>query len=118
NQAIRFGLTVEGKKVYARKLLPEPTRCLKCHVFDGGHIAAECNQVDDACGTCGAQHRTSACKVEDPGLYHCINCDTKGHASWSRDCPVFIRKWEVHKARNGDANYRYFPTEDPNTWER
>ncbi|KAG2121947.1 hypothetical protein DEU56DRAFT_719367, partial [Suillus clintonianus] len=116
NQAIRFGLSIEGKKVYARRLLAEPTRCLKCHTFDGGHIASECKQEHDTCGTCGAQHRTATCGVDQPEFYHCVNCDTDGHATWSRECPFFIKKWESFKAKNGDAKYRFFPTDDPMTW--
>jgi len=117
NQILRFGLSIEGKKVYGRKLLPEPTRCLKCHSFDGRHVAAECTLDHDICGTCGAQHRTSTCRVDDPNFHHCVNCDSQGHAAWSRNCPTFVEKWESYKNRSNDANYRYFPTEDPLTWE-
>ncbi|KAG2055667.1 hypothetical protein BDR06DRAFT_824445, partial [Suillus hirtellus] len=116
NQAIKFGLAIAGKKVYGRKLLQEPTRCLKCHSFDGSHIAAECPQEHDACRTCGKNHRTSNCSVEDPAEYQCANCKTKGHASWSRECPVFIQKWENYKKRNEEAKYTFFPTDDPLTW--
>ncbi|KAG2051730.1 hypothetical protein BDR06DRAFT_889374 [Suillus hirtellus] len=83
NQIIRFGISIEGKKVYGRKLLPEPTRCLKCHVFNSGHIAADCPQEHDTCGTCGAEHRTASCTVDIQELYHCANCKVEGHASWS-----------------------------------
>jgi transcriptional regulator of met regulon len=69
NQILRFGISIEGKKVYGRKLLPEPTRCLKCHTFDGSHAAAKCPQEHDTCGTCAAQHRTSACKVHQQNAY-------------------------------------------------
>jgi hypothetical protein len=77
NQAIKFRLVVAGKKVYRRKLIPEPSRCLKCHVFDGAHIAAECPQENETCGTCGEQHRTSECSIQDPNLFYCKNCDIK-----------------------------------------
>ncbi|KAJ8584197.1 hypothetical protein M405DRAFT_698144, partial [Rhizopogon salebrosus TDB-379] len=116
NQILRFGIPIEGKKVYGRKLLPEPTRCLKCHTFDGSHAAAECPQEHDTCGTCAAQHRTSACKVDDQDLYHCINCDSRRHAAWSRACPTFIEKWNNYKKRSEDSKYRFFPTDDPLTW--
>ncbi|KAG2343928.1 hypothetical protein BDR05DRAFT_883004, partial [Suillus weaverae] len=92
NQILRFGISIEGKKVFGRKLLPEPTRCLKCHSFEGSHIAAECTQEHDTCGTCGTQHRTATCKVDDPNYYQCTNCECQGHASWSRECPTFISK--------------------------
>ncbi|KAG2336072.1 hypothetical protein BDR05DRAFT_836434, partial [Suillus weaverae] len=116
NQIIRHGIVLEGKKVYGRKLLPEPTRCLKCHTFDGGHIAMECQQEHDTCGTCGDKHRTAECEVNDVALYHCVNCKTSGHAAWSRECPTFTAKWEAYKLRNDEAQYIYFPTEDPLTW--
>jgi len=117
NQAIKFGLSVESKKVYGRNLIQEPTRCLKCHLLEGTHIAAECPQEQDICGSCGGPHRTSACSITDPNEYHCKNCDVKGHAAWSRDCPTFKKKWETHRARNKDAKYRFYLTEDPLTWE-
>ncbi|KAG1794545.1 uncharacterized protein HD556DRAFT_1188813, partial [Suillus plorans] len=116
NQILRFGISIEGKKVYGRKLLPEPMRCLKCQSYDVSHVAAECTQEHDTCGTCGAKHRTATCKVDDPNYYQCANCDCQGHASWSRECPTFVNKWENFKSRSEDAKYRYFPTDDPLTW--
>ncbi|KIK34520.1 hypothetical protein CY34DRAFT_17663 [Suillus luteus UH-Slu-Lm8-n1] len=117
NQAIFDGLVIAGKKVYGRKLLPVPTCCLKCHSFEGGHMAAECTQEHDTCGTCGEQHRTTSCSVNDPSDYYCANCKTKGHAAWSRECSIFKQKWDNNKKRNDDAKYIYFPTDDPLTWE-
>ncbi|KAG2108630.1 uncharacterized protein F5147DRAFT_635631 [Suillus discolor] len=117
NQAIKFGLSVEGKKVYGRKLISEPTRCLKCHSFDGSHVAANCPQDNDSCGTCCGAHRTSTCSVTDQNQYCCKNCEEEGHAAWSRNCPTFTSKWENHKKRNEDAKYRFYLTEDPLTWE-
>ncbi|KAG2089124.1 uncharacterized protein F5147DRAFT_556739, partial [Suillus discolor] len=116
NQIIRFGISIEGKKVYGRKLLPEPSRCLKCQAFDSGHIAANCPQEHDTCGTCRADHRTASCAVDIQDLYHCANCETDGHASWSRDCPVFIAKWQRCRSKNEEARYKYFPMEDPLMW--
>lgn len=69
NHTIKFGLLVDGEKVYGHKLLPKPTRCLKCHSLDGAHIATECPQEHDACGTCGEQHCTSTCDTNDPKQY-------------------------------------------------
>ncbi|KAG2127209.1 hypothetical protein DEU56DRAFT_720344, partial [Suillus clintonianus] len=116
NQAIRFGLSVEGKKVYGRKLIQEPTRCLKCHSFDGGHVAANCPQEQDSCGTCNEQHRTAECATTDQEHFKCRNCNEAGHAAWSRDCPTFIKRLEHHMNRNNDAKYRFYLTEDPLTW--
>ncbi|KAG1759513.1 hypothetical protein EDD22DRAFT_759317, partial [Suillus occidentalis] len=116
NQIICHGITIEGKKVYGRKLLLEPTQCLKCHTFDGSHLASECQQEHDTCGTCGEQHCTAECKVDEPATFHCVNCKVHGHAAWSCECPTFMAKWEAHKKRNDEAQYIYFPTEDPMTW--
>lgn len=118
NHAIKFGLSVASKRVYGRKLLPEPSRCLKCHSFDGSHMATDCPKDADSCGTCGEQHRTAMCKVDDPNNYYCTNCEIKGHAAWSRMCPTFLSKWDAHKRRNDESKYRFYPTEDPLTWEK
>jgi hypothetical protein len=48
NQAIRFSLTIEGRKVFGRKLIQEPTHCLKCHSIGSNHMAADCPQELDA----------------------------------------------------------------------
>ncbi|KAG1787597.1 uncharacterized protein HD556DRAFT_1217537, partial [Suillus plorans] len=116
NQAIRFGLSVAGKKVYARKLITEPSRCLKCHSFDGSHMAKDCPQEEDTCGTCGGSHRTSTCTIKDQSNFYCVNCNVQGHATWSRDCPTFNAKWNTHKNRNAESTYRYYLTDDPLTW--
>jgi hypothetical protein len=118
NQIIHFGISVEGKKVYGCKLLLEPSRCLKCQIFNGRHTAADCPQEHDTCGTCGANHRTASCAVDIQELYHCANCNTDGHASWSCECPIFITRWQANRSRNEEAKYKYFPTEDPNTWDK
>ncbi|KAG1736258.1 hypothetical protein EDD22DRAFT_959806 [Suillus occidentalis] len=102
NQAIKFGLSIAGKK---------------CQSFDGNHVAAECPQTHDTCGTCGEEHHTQNCKMTKPESYSCANCKEKGHTSWSRECPIFTQKWESHKRRNDEAKHIYFPTEDPLTWE-
>ncbi|KAG1808384.1 uncharacterized protein BJ212DRAFT_1215586, partial [Suillus subaureus] len=117
NQILQFSILIEGKKVFRHKLLPEPTQCLKCQSYDRTHIAAECTQDHDTCGMCGMHHCTATCKVDNPNYYQCTNCDCQGHTSWSRDCPSFINKWESLKNRSKDSKYRYFPTDDPLTWE-
>ncbi|KAG2064527.1 hypothetical protein BDR04DRAFT_936911, partial [Suillus decipiens] len=116
NHTIKFGLMVDSKKVYGRKLLPKPTRCLKCHSFDGTHIATECPQEHDTCRTCREHHCTNTCEIKDPIQYQCINCNEKGHTAWSRECPTFVQKWEAHRRRHDKARYIFFPTEDLLTW--
>ena len=51
NLAIRNGVVIAGKRVWARKLLQEPRRCLKCQQIGATHIAAECEQAH-CFGTC------------------------------------------------------------------
>ncbi|KAE9393568.1 hypothetical protein BT96DRAFT_943824 [Gymnopus androsaceus JB14] len=67
--AIRNGLIVQGEALEARKSLPEPRSCLKCHKF--GHFA-------------------------------------KGS---------FIRQREALWAQRTDLHYKYFVSEDPETWD-
>ncbi|KAG1888691.1 hypothetical protein F4604DRAFT_1519551, partial [Suillus subluteus] len=116
NHGIKFGLSIASKKVYGRKLLPEPSRCLKCHLYDGSHMATECPNESDSCGTCSNNHCMTTCSTMDQNCYYCVNCKSKGHAAWSQECPTFLGKWEAHKKRNNESIYRYYPTEDPLTW--
>ncbi|KAH7916970.1 hypothetical protein BV22DRAFT_986658, partial [Leucogyrophana mollusca] len=116
NQVIRQGMVVEGRKVQARKLMPEPTRCLKCHSLKGDHFAAQCPEDHDTCGTCGNEHRTSECDNQDPTNRFCVNCKEDGHAAWDRMCPTFLEATRKHHARTAETKYRYFPTADPATW--
>jgi hypothetical protein len=117
NQIIKHGLSIAGKKVYGRKLTPEPTRCLKCQSFEGAHVAVNCPKEVDTCGTCGATHRTAECTVTERELYFCSNCNTHGHGAWDRECPTFKQKQNAYASRNEESKYRFFPTEDPLTWE-
>jgi len=117
NQTIKYGLSITGKKVYGRKLIPEPSRCLKCHSFDGAHVAANCPDEVDTCGTCGDAHRTAECTITDQELFFCSNCNSHGHGAWDRECPTFKQKQKVYMSRSEDSKYCFFPTEDPLTWE-
>jgi len=117
NHSIKFGLSIAGKKVYGRKLISEPSRCLKCHSFNGSHVAATCPDEVDTCGTCGESHRTAECKVVERELFFCVNCNAHGHGAWDRECPIFKQKSDAHKARNEESKYRFYPTNDPLTWE-
>ncbi|KAG1858092.1 hypothetical protein F4604DRAFT_1589732 [Suillus subluteus] len=105
NQAIQFSLMITGKKVFARKLITEPSRCLKCHSFEGTHMAAECQQEFDTCGTCTRLHRTAACTITDQNNFFCVNCNVQGHTAWDRDYPMFIQKWNTHKNQNTQSKY-------------
>jgi hypothetical protein len=121
NHAIRHSLFVEGKRVSARKLLAEPIRCLKCQRIGVDHVAATCRH-EDVCARCGEAHRTDTCRADDKSR-GCSNCKAEkrqhwGHGAADRNCPVFMGRLQFALERNPEAKYRYFPTDDPSTWER
>ncbi|OSD01077.1 hypothetical protein PYCCODRAFT_1445985 [Trametes coccinea BRFM310] len=117
NKAIRDGLTVLGKRVPARKCLAEPLRCAKCHRFEPAHMARDCKQEGERCATCGlGTHLTKECDG-DGGRVWCINCNSDSHATWDRDCPVYRAQLRKVQARQLDSGMRFFPTEEPATWE-
>ncbi|CAK5270118.1 unnamed protein product [Mycena citricolor] len=122
NRAIKFGLFVECTKVNCRKMLQEPTRCVKCQFYNTGHVARTCNSIHDTCARCGEMHRTSTCAATDEQVA-CSNCRANnlpahGHGAADRTCPVFAKTLRESRQRNTDAQYRYYPTaDDPDSWE-
>ncbi|KAH9950180.1 hypothetical protein B0H21DRAFT_656965, partial [Amylocystis lapponica] len=118
NSAIRDGLVIAGRRVWGRKLLQEPLRCLKCQKLGVAHLASECKQIHDTCGTCGSvSHTTSTCDVTDRAKHWCANCRTGGHAAWDRACPAFLAARDRLLDRQPDAQYRFFPIpSDPSSW--
>jgi hypothetical protein len=118
NHALEYGVILEGRPCKTRKLLPEPTRCMKCQTF--GHIAKECKSIHDVCARCAGMHRTAdpACKIDGKGNLKCANCNEAGHGAADRTCRVFKEKLQSTHERNPDAKYRLFPTSEPRTWDR
>ena len=117
NRAIKYGLFIEGKQVAVRKLLSEPKRCLKCQKF--GHYVADCKAETDKCARCSGKHRTTQCTATDPGTPECANCtdNPKGHGAADRTCPTYLKeKCKLHE-RIPENKYKYFPTNDPRTWQ-
>ena len=58
------------------------------------------------------------CSEDNQSRYSCANCKMVGHASWDRTCPSFIevsRRLELWDLEN---SYRYFPSDEPWTWEQ
>jgi len=55
NSAIKEGVVIVGKRVWARRMRKEPRMCLKCQSLTTRHLAARCNQ-QVACGTCRRDH--------------------------------------------------------------
>jgi hypothetical protein len=117
NSAIQSGIFIEGKKVYARKLLQEPKHCLKCQTMDTNHLAAECKSTHDVCARCGGQHKTVMCDVQNQADFQCSNCKGEGHGAADRQCPYFIDKLAHIQKLNPEHKYKFFPTSDPKTWE-
>ena len=122
NQIIESGLYIEGKKVWGRKQVQEPKRCLKCQCF-GEHKAAKCASIHDVCGRCGRQHRTSLCTENGKEKWECSNCKAtgnggfKGHGAADRRCPIFLARVDRMNRVRQENKYRYFCTTDPATWE-
>ena len=97
NQAIGYGMYVEGKKVWGRKQIQEPRRCLKCQCY-GEQKGAKCMSIHETCGHCGKQHKTVECQETNQEAFECTNCKTtkndkhRGHGAADRQCPVF-KEW-------------------------
>ncbi|GBE78935.1 hypothetical protein SCP_0201320 [Sparassis crispa] len=125
NSALRQGLIIAGTDISARKLIPEPCRCLKCQKIGVPHFSADCKSIHDTCSKCASvRHRTADCQELDPTNYGCANCqaahrpDWKGHAAWDRLCPIFLEEQKKMMDRLPESKYRFFPTADPTSWEQ
>ena len=112
NRAIANGLTFCNRRTHVEKIKKEPIRCLKCQGWN--HFAYECILNVDKCGNCAEEHRTSQCP--DPHRKFCISCNTDEHASWSRECPTFLRKVSECNRRNPENALQFIPTTESWTW--
>ena len=112
NRAITNGLYICSRRCHAERVKREPTRCLKCQGWN--HFARECLEEDDKCSNCTKNHRTSDCLT--PEVRRCVSCNSGDHASWSRECPTFIKKLNDLNERNPENALQYIPTADPWTW--
>ena len=113
---------MEGKKVWGRKQVQEPRRCLKCQCF-GEHKAGECRSIHNVCGRCGNHHRTSVCEVTNRDAFSCSNCMAAknnkhiGHSAADRRCPIFLLCLEKMSKSRNESKYKFYCTDDPATWE-
>ncbi len=114
NHALK-GLMIMGRRALVRRELVEPKRCAKCQGYEG-HFAKECPSQADVCATCAGAHPTAQCDVKDPALYRCASCGVPGHAAWDRNCPTLRLKVRAHSARRADSGFRFFVTNNPETW--
>lgn len=112
NRAITNGLHICNRRCYVERVKREPTRCLKCQGWN--HFAKECQEENNKCGNCTKNHRTNDCPT--PQERCCVSCKSDDHASWSRECPTFIKKLNDLNDRNPENALQYIPTADPWTW--
>jgi hypothetical protein len=112
NRVITNGIFICNRRCHAERMKREPTRCLKCQGWN--HFAKDCQEKDEKCGNCTLHHRTNDCPT--PAARRCVSCKTDDHASWSRDCPTFIRKLNDFNDRNPENALQYIPTAEPWTW--
>jgi hypothetical protein len=111
NRAISNGLTVCNRRCRVERTKCEPTRCLKCQGWN--HIAKDCIEDQSKCANCAGNHRTDSCII---GEKRCVSCKSEDHASWSRNCPTFLRRCDEFNIRNPDNSLQFFPTSDSWTW--
>lgn len=112
NRSITNGIYICNKRCYVEKVKKEPTRCLKCQGWN--HFAKDCPERDDTCSNCAGNHRTKECQT--PHAKRCVSCKKDDHASWSRDCPTFLKKVDELNERLPENALQYIPTADPWTW--
>ncbi|KIJ48478.1 hypothetical protein M422DRAFT_86227, partial [Sphaerobolus stellatus SS14] len=116
NKILRDGMVIRSKRVRARKMVREPIRCMKCQKIEANHVAANCPDTHNTCGTCGKDHRTAECEEKDPNKFKCANCNSHSHASWGRECPEYQRAADRIRQHDTEVTYWYIPTEEPWTW--
>ena len=113
NYSITNGITICNKKCHVEKIRREPIRCLKCQRWN--HMAKDCSAKVNTCSNCAGIHKTESC-LHPNSITRCVSCDSHEHASWSRQCPTFLKRVVEFKERNPESLLPYFPTADPWTW--
>ena len=113
NRAISNGITICNRKCRTERLRREPLRCLKCQGWN--HMARDCIEPKDKCSNCAENHRSEECG-QLKTITRCVSCKSNDHASWSRECPTFLRKVEELNERNPENRLPFFPTTEPWTW--
>lgn len=117
NHTLQFRMLIEGKQVWGRKKLPQPTRCYKCQAIGVTHMASDCWADHDTCGQCGGNHRATDCIATDQSKFNCTNCKQTGHGPGDRDCPTTKQAVLKMIQRNPVSQLPYFPTSNSKTWE-
>ena len=114
NKAIK-GLTLAGRRVLVRKDIDEPRRCARCQAYD--HLAKDCKSRTDVCANCADAHPTTHCTVAAaPERRRCANCAGEDHSAWDRACPSFLARTRELATRRADSGFRFYVTNNPETW--
>ena len=108
NLLIRKGIEIHGVKTRPTKMTRQPTQCMHCRYW--GHMAYQCINAKEACGSCGEEHKTANCT--NPQKRYCVSCKDTTHASWDRNCPEFIKRCESLNEKYPENNLPYFPTDE------
>ena len=104
-----------GRRVLVRKEIDEPRRCMRCQAY--GHLAKDCNSATDVCANCADNHPTARCDATNaPERHRCANCVAEGHPAWDRACPAFLARTRELAARRADTGFRFYVTNNPETW--
>ena len=111
NRAISNGLQICNKNCHAARLKKEPLRCMKCQGWN--HMAKQCEYTIDKCSSCGKDHKSEKCSHTRSKW--CVSCKSNDHASWSRECLVFLRKMDELNTRHLENLMPFFPTDDRST---
>ena len=109
NFLLQEGLYHDMEHLHPVKDKKEPMRCLKCQCW--GHMAKDCREHDNTCGTCAGNHRTNACTAYK--AFHCVNCNSMEHGSWGHKCLEFMcrcRDLDVNTPKN---MMPFYPTNEP-----
>ncbi len=114
NRALTNGLLICHSKVKVDKVKKEPIRCLKCQRWN--HYANECSAKEDTCSNCASPHRSSQCP--NPLKRQCVSCNTDDHASWSRECPTFLKKIDDCNLKHPENSLPLIPSDEPWTWNQ
>jgi cellular nucleic acid-binding protein len=106
NHIITHGLTIEHKRVSARRDIIEPLQCYNCQRY--GHVGEHCRQGQEGlrCARCGGKHRLRECKERDKT--YCVPCDSNTHSSHDKACPEQAKQAQFMALRDPSGNAPLF----------
>ncbi|KAL5257292.1 hypothetical protein ACHWQZ_G012276 [Mnemiopsis leidyi] len=95
DQALKYGVKVGNspEDVHLYKPTPKVVQCFKCFKFD--HTKVWCSKKKKSCRFCTQPHEDEEClihKENDVSQFKCVNCNTNGHDSLSKECPTYKDK--------------------------